>query len=210
MSAPACSCRWLAPIAALALSGSLYAGAQVPRAPQISKPAAPVVKRGEPAPPLQSADGRYGIQVLASIVNVHAEAPSGSPALAQLQQGARLEADQRRGNWYRIRLADGRSGWIDYAVGKSNPNFAVDAGTSIARGRPGSEAGAPPAPVDVQPEAASAPGPEALPDDRILLQRPMGRPLEAIIPAIDPSQVPPPSPLLPRETVPVPDRWRIA
>src|SRR6202795_4085542 len=167
MSAPACSRRWLAPIAALALSGSLYAVAQVPQAPQISKPAAPVVKLGEPAPPLQSADGRYGIQVLASTVNVHAEATSGSPVLAQLQQGARLEADQRSGNWYRIHLADGRSGWIDYAVGKTNPNFAVDAGTSIARGRPGSEAGAsPPAPMDAQPEAASALGPEALPDDR--------------------------------------------
>ena len=210
MSAQACSRRWLAPIAALALSGSLYAVAQVPQAPQISKPAAPVVKRAEPAPPPQSADGRYGIQVLASTVDVHAEATSGSPVLAQLQQGARLEADQRRGNWYRIHLADGRSGWIDYVVGKSNPSFAVDAGTGIARGRPGSEAGAsPPAPMDAQPEAASALGPEALPDDRILLQRPMGRPLEAIIPVIDPSQVPPPSPLLPRETVPVPDRWRI-
>ncbi len=209
MSAPACSRRWLAPIAALALSGSLHAVAQVSQAPQISKPAAPIVKRGEPAPPPQSIDGRYGIQVLASTVNVHAEATSGSAVLAQLQQGARLEADQRRGNWYRIHLADGRSGWIDYVIGKSNPNFAVDASTRIARGRPGSEAGAPPAPVDAQPEAARAPGPEALPDDRILLQRPMGRPLEAIIPPIDPSKVPPPSPLLPRETVPVPDRWRI-
>ncbi|TMH02035.1 MAG: hypothetical protein E6H69_06650, partial [Betaproteobacteria bacterium] len=209
MSAPACSRRWLAPIAALVLSGSLYAVAQVPQVPQAPKSAAPVVKRGEAAPPPQSVDGRYGIQVLASTVNVHAEATSGSAVLAQLQQGARLEADQRRGNWYRIHLADGRSGWIDYVVGKTNPNFAVDASTRIARGRPGSELGAPPAPVDAQPDAASAPAPEALPDDRILLQRPMGRPLEAIIPAIDPSQVPPPSPLLPRETVPVPDRWRI-
>src|ERR1700732_1604256 len=127
MSAPACSRRWLAPLAALALSGSLYAVAPVAQAPPISKPAAPVVKLGEPAPPLQSADGRYGIQVLASTVNVHAEATSGSPVLAQLQQGARLEADQRRGNWYRVHLADGRSGWIDYVVAKSNPNFAVDA-----------------------------------------------------------------------------------
>jgi uncharacterized protein YgiM (DUF1202 family) len=110
MSAPACSRRWLAPIAALALSGSLYAVAQVPQPPQVSKPAAPVVKRGEPAPPPQSVDGRYGIQVLASTVNVHADATSGSPVLAQLQQGARLEADQRRGDWYRIHLADGRSG----------------------------------------------------------------------------------------------------
>ena len=37
----------------------------------------------------------------------------------------------------------------------------------------------------------------------------MGRPLEAIIPEIDPKQVPPPEALLPRETIPVPDRWRL-
>jgi hypothetical protein len=210
MSAPACSSRWLAPITALALSGSLYAVAQVPQAPQVSKPAAPVVTRGEPAPPARSADGRYGIQVMAPTVNVHADATSGSAVLAQLQQGTRLEADQRRGSWFRIHLADGRSGWIDYAVGKSNPNFSVDATPGIARGVPGSEAGAPPPTGNAQPEAVTAvPAPEALPDDRVLLQRPMGRPLEAVIPAIDPNKVPPPSPLLPRETVPVPDRWRL-
>ena len=37
----------------------------------------------------------------------------------------------------------------------------------------------------------------------------MGKPLEALIPEIDPSQVPPPAALLPRETIPVPDRWRL-
>jgi hypothetical protein len=204
MSAPACRRRLLSALAALALSTSLHAVAQAPT------PAAPDVKRGEPTPPPRSVDGRYGIQVLASTVNVHAEAASGSIVLAQLQQGARLEADQRRGNWYRIHLADGRSGWIDYAVGKTNPNFAVDANPGIARGLPGAEAGVPPAAMAAQPDAGTrAPSPEALPDDRILLQRPMGRPLEAVIPAIDPSRVPPPSPLLPRETVPVPDRWRL-
>ena len=79
-----------------------------------------------------------------------------------------------------------------------------------SQGIPRTDVGAqPPAAMDAQTEAARVPAPDALPDDRILLQRPMGRPLEAIIPAIDPNQVPPPSPLLPRETVPVPDRWRI-
>ncbi|HEY8622812.1 MAG TPA: SH3 domain-containing protein, partial [Casimicrobiaceae bacterium] len=121
---------------ALALSGSLYAVAQVPQVPQVPGTAAPDLKRGQPAPPPRSADGRYGIQVLAATVNVHAEAASGSALLAQLQQGARLEADQRRGNWYRIQLADGRSGWIDYVVGKSNPNFSVDANPGLARGLP--------------------------------------------------------------------------
>lgn len=38
----------------------------------------------------------------------------------------------------------------------------------------------------------------------------MGKPLEPVIPLIDPRQVPPPSPLLPNETIPIPDRWRLA
>jgi hypothetical protein len=210
MSAPACRRRWLEPIAALALSGSLYAVAQVPPAPDVSKPAAPVVKRGEPTPPPRSADGRYGIQVMAPTVNVHADATPGSTVLAQLQEGTRLEADQRRGSWFRIHLADGRSGWIDYAVGKLSPNFSVDANPGLVRGLPGSETSGPSAASGAQPEAmAAVPAPEALPDDRILLERPMGRPLEAVIPAIDPNKVPAPSPFLPRETVPVPDRWRV-
>ena len=37
----------------------------------------------------------------------------------------------------------------------------------------------------------------------------MGKPLPPVIPLIDPSQVAPPSPFLPRETVPIPDRWRL-
>src|SRR2546423_10952024 len=114
MSAPACSRRWLAPIAALALSGSLYAVAQVPQVPQAPKSAAPVVKRGEPAPPPQSVDGRYGIQVLASTVNVHAEATSGSAVLAPLPQGARVGAAQRGGNWCPLHPAAGRTGRVEH------------------------------------------------------------------------------------------------
>ena len=65
-------------------------------------------------------------------------------------------------------------------------------------------------PASAKPAAVpSADAPGALPDDRVIQQRPMGKPLEAVIPAIDPKQVPPPSPLLPRETVPIPDRWRL-
>jgi len=65
-------------------------------------------------------------------------------------------------------------------------------------------------PATPQPEPATAPsGPASVPDDRIIQQRPMGKPLPPVIPLIDPSQVAPPSPLLPRETVPIPDRWRL-
>jgi hypothetical protein len=40
-------------------------------------------------------------------------------------------------------------------------------------------------------------------------ERPAGMPLKYELPPIDPKQVPPPTPLMPRESVPLPDRWRI-
>jgi hypothetical protein len=66
---------------------------------------------------------------------------------------------------------------------------------------------------DVAPAAATAtepPAPPTPPAPAIELRRPSGEPpLEEALPVIDPSQVPPPTPLLPRESVPLPDRWRI-
>jgi hypothetical protein len=47
-------------------------------------------------------------------------------------------------------------------------------------------------------------------DSQINLRRPQGAPpIEETIPEIDPAQVPPPTAILPRESVPLPDRWRI-
>ncbi len=178
--------------------------APVPASPQ----PAPAVKQARPgagpAAPAQSADGRYGIVILAATVNVHAEPATNSAVIAKLEQGLRLDADKRRGNWYHVGLPEGRAGWIVYVVGKAAPDFAVDAAPGIARTRPGGESAA--APVEAPPGAA-APGP--LPDDEVVQKIPGAKPLQAPIPTIEPWQVPPPSPLLPRETIPVPDRWRL-
>ncbi len=58
--------------------------------------------------------------------------------------------------------------------------------------------------------AGNAPAPDVSKDDEsIELQRPQGKPLKYPLPPIDPKQVPPPQPLQLRESVPVPDRWRI-
>ncbi len=47
-------------------------------------------------------------------------------------------------------------------------------------------------------------------DDTVVERlRPQGVPLKYELPPIDPKQVPPPTPLMPRESVSVPDRWRI-
>jgi hypothetical protein len=172
-------------------------------------PPGPAVKQTRPgagpAPPPSSADGRYGIVVLAPKVDVHAEPAANSPVVVELAQGLRLEADRRRGNWYHVSLPEGRSGWISYVVGKTAPDFSVDASPGIARGRPGAESGA--APAGEAPAAAAVP--EPLPEDEVVLKIPGAKPLTAPVPTIEPFQVPPPSPLLPRETIPVPDRWRL-
>jgi hypothetical protein len=157
----------------------------------------------------QSANGPFTLQVLAPTVSVHAGAQASSRVIATLQQGARLESSERRGNAYRITLADGRTGWVFYTVGKTSANLSVDASKQLARTQPGQAGAEPATPAQPEPAPKSAPAPEALPDDRIVQERPMGRPLEPIIPEIDPRQVPPPSPLLANERVPVPDRWRI-
>lgn len=46
-------------------------------------------------------------------------------------------------------------------------------------------------------------------ENAIERQRPQGTPLKYELPPIDPKQVPPPTPLMPRESLSVPDRWRI-
>src|SRR4029453_12383357 len=141
--------------AALVLMGaalSLNALAQAPAAPppRAAKPPASC--------PPETVERRFALQILAAPVYVYAEPAPNAAVIAQLQQSAELEADQRRGTWYRIRLADGRTGWINLIVGKPNPNFSVDA----------------------QPRAAPAAIPEATAPEQIFQRQPMGRPLEAI------------------------------
>jgi hypothetical protein len=46
-------------------------------------------------------------------------------------------------------------------------------------------------------------------EDKIKLQRPQGKPLSYALPPIDPSKVDAPSAAVRRESIPVPDRWRI-
>lgn len=89
------------------------------------------------------------------------------------------------------------------AAPTSAPESTTPAGPSVA-------------PVPVVSQAAPAPmaepaaGQMAPDTSDIELRRPQGEPpLTDTIPVIDPSQVPPPEPYLPRESIPLPDRWRI-
>jgi hypothetical protein len=210
MSARACE-RIVRGCALTAFGALLCVQLAVAQAPAAQAPP-PAVKQARPgagpAAPAQSVDGRYGIVVVAETLNVHAEPSSQSPVIVKLEQGVRLQADQRRGNWYRVRLPDGQTGWIDYAVTKSAANFSVDSAPGVARALPGgAPAAAPGAPGEEAAVAAAPAGPSS--ESEVILRRPGGKPLEPVIPTIDPRQVPPPSPLGPRESIPVPDRWRL-
>jgi hypothetical protein len=116
--------------------------------------------------------------------------------IAALKTGTRVIADRRRQAWYRIRLSDGGRGWIVQIVDAGVANFSAP------------RAPVPPPPPPVEP-AIELPPPGPVADDRIELARPMGRPLPDDLPPIDPARVEPPTRLDPRETIPLPDRWRI-
>ena len=202
------NCRAAGFVGALAFAfAPPLALAQTSRA-EYPPPTAPLAKPA-PTEPALSRDGRYVIHVVAALVDIHAEPEIRSPVIAQLEQGARHVALQRKGTWYQLTLADGRTGWIGQVAGRVSPNFSVAADPGFARERPG---GALPAttPAAAGEPTAAMPGPAYIPDDQVVLRRPMGRPIEPTMPEIDPGRVPAPAPLLPRESVPVPDRWRLA
>ncbi|MEQ1518409.1 MAG: hypothetical protein ABL931_18155, partial [Usitatibacteraceae bacterium] len=63
--------------------------------------------------------------------------------------------------------------------------------------------------AQASPPVVETPAPQASDPTTIERQRPAGMPLKYELPPIDPKQVPPPTPLMPRESVSLPDRWRI-
>jgi len=172
MSAPACSRRWLDPIAALALSPSLYAVAQGAQVPQAPKSAAPVRQTRRPAPPPQSVTAATAFSIAPRSTCTPKRRPEIGGAGATATRARRWKPIRGAATGTRIHLADGRSGWTLRCPARQS-----DLGSTQyphCSGRP-QRAWRAASAVDAQPDAASAPAPEALPDDRILLQRPMGR-----------------------------------
>lgn len=121
--------------------------------------------------------------------------------IATLRAGTRVKADWRDGDWYRVRLDDGRVGWMLRVVDSGVSNFSAAAA-------PAPRVAAPTQPVIAAKEEPSPLG--SVPDDQVSRARPMGKPLKEEIPPIDPLRVEPPTRLDPRETIPLPDRWRLA
>ena len=135
-----------------------------------------------------------------------------SKAIGEFFKGQLVDGFEEKDGWFRVRIQDSllgsTDGWIQQGTGQFGEQalgvfapraFSVDVlleqpGTGI---RPSLNAtqGIVPATPQVQRAIPGRDTPIA--------------PKDIAIPVIDPSQVPPPQPNLPRETVAVPDRWRI-
>jgi SH3-like domain-containing protein len=179
-------------------------------APVVAAEAASVPARApEAAPDTQ----RRLVQVLAPSLPIYPVPATGWPALGRAEQGTHLESDEKREEWYRVKLRDGRFGWVLNApVGGTHSLVALPfpAERRVLAAAPD----APPRQHQVlsaqtAPVAADAPAAGAADDDNVERRRPQGEKLEPRLPIIDPAQVPPPAPYLPHESVPVRDRWRI-
>lgn len=135
------------------------------------------------------------LQVTAPTVVLYAEPTKESLAVVEVGRGRELPVLEVRGDWLQVSFGSGigATAWV-----RREP--AEYGGRTVelfdARGLPlyaGEMTGALAAP-----SAAAAP------------MRPGNRPNPVVtLPAIDPRQLPPPSPHLPRESIPIPDRWRV-
>ena len=147
--------------------------------------------RSEPAVVVPGAIAQ--LQVMAVSLSIRAAPDAASAILAQVQRGSLLSVQEQRGDWFKVALPSSLSGWVQKApadfgqmtvepVSGNNPvTFALDAvGAESAR-----DAG------------------------RIVEARPGHAAGLVTLPPIDSQQVAPPQANLPRESVSIPDRWRL-
>lgn len=149
--------------------------------------------------PGKGESGPVLIQVLRPHLVLYVEPDETSRKVAVVTRGQVLESVEQRGAWFRLRLgsrlgpeAMEQTGWarrqpaeygeasIELISGTGQPRYAAEQ-TGVAR--------------EEEPLPAKRPG---------------DHPSRAqVLPPIDPTKVEPPGPNLPRESLPVPDRWRI-
>jgi hypothetical protein len=133
------------------------------------------------------------VQVTAARVVLRQAPETDAPAVVEIERGRELVLLGIEGDWYRVRygIAPQAVAWVRRELGQYD-QYTIELldGTGLLNPSGVHTAGSPEAP---------------LPRVRPGHSAPVARPL----PAIDPRQVEPPAPNLPRESVPLPDRWRI-
>lgn len=147
---------------------------------------------------------RFLVQILVTRAPLHERPDADAPVIGQAEQGTQLEADQKRGGWYRVLRAGAEPAWILNAPTPTGTALAV---SPFPAGRR----------IDTEAARRDPRAPESLPKEKLAKsdepdverRRPQGQRLEPRLPLIDPMQVSPPTPYAPRIEVPVRDRWRI-
>lgn len=181
MSAPVSESR-AGRLAALLFAGLLPAWAVAAEVAPVAATPAPALAAPTPA--------RFQLQVLAPGVLVREQPQEDAAPLATVPRGQLLLADRQQGDWYHVVIAGAatRNGWLRQEAGEFGDRaLAVRAAPAGA----------------VMPVLAED-------TDSIARMSALPRPAPAYgLPAIDPDRVPPPQAELPRESVSVPDRWRI-
>lgn len=160
--------------------------------------AAPVTTLDGAAPAVEAAEVAPGkpqlleLQVLAPRIAVYDSPDVQAAAIAEVARGQILIADQRRGDWFRVVIAGSTTGigWVHREESEFDEmNISVQAARR---------------------DAAAQPLPSSEELDYIQRGPADARRRPAYgLPQLRADQVPPPQAALSRETVPVPDRWRI-
>jgi len=154
------------------------------------------------------------LQVLTVTVPVRAGPAAAAPAVARLSRGDVIGILEIRGDWYKVPLAGEGFGWIQMAPAEyGDMTITVFAAPGAPQRVQGIEG------VDVASGAGGTGGTGETGETGsvggvggVILARPgaeAGVPQLAVLPALDPLQVPPPQANLPRESLPVTDRWRL-
>lgn len=191
MSVPASSLHRLSQAGCLlaALSCAAISAAAENAATAPSATAQPMPETTQAAVP-DSLPG-FELQVLAASVVARESADTAAPALAEIHRGQLLKSDLRRGDWFRVPLDISPSGygWIRLESAEyGDMTLAVQDITLTAA-----------LPVTVDPAVT----------ENVQRSSVDGRRLVAVAPIVRDDQIAAPAAMLPRESVPISDRWRI-
>jgi uncharacterized protein YgiM (DUF1202 family) len=97
------------------------APAPAPQAPAPA-PAAPAPTPPAPAPPEQAPmESARALFIKTSLANFREAPGTRGRILAVLRKGTRVDVLEARSQWYRVRLADGREGWVAESVTAAAP-----------------------------------------------------------------------------------------
>ncbi len=170
-----------------------------------------------PAPAANSASARpsasperFLLHVEVPEILIYENPDATALVVGRLEQGIEIEADQKTGEWYRIKRISGEEGWVLNAPAATGMSMVVrpfPADRRIAYEEavrdPRVQQSLPPEKIAEIAEAKKTEEPA------VERKRPQGAPIEPRLPVIDPSRVQPPSPLYLSEELPIRDRWRI-